>query len=315
MADTLLDETYIGARIGLSDFNDGCESGYTLCETTTWGYGGFVGYQWNAWLALELAATDYHRHTATNANGERRSNIAGYQPSFRLSMPVGDRYSAFVRAGASYMDVARYSTAGLEDDDGWVPSGAVGAEVRLLSGLSLRLEYEYLHDVLDDAGHFASLALTYRFGGPSAERTSKSMPPAKTMTMAEVQPTVAEDARPLVEKPAPQPSNLTPAPILFALGSTALNHDARVALDRLAASLRSDQTVRLVGHTDNTGSSAWNQSLGQSRAQAVRRYLADAGVPHEQMTLVSHGEAEPVASNDTATGRRLNRRVEIIVEH
>lgn len=72
--------------------------------------------------------------------------------------------------------------------------------------------------------------------------------------------------------------------------------------------------LTIVGHTDSTGSTQHNQGLSQRRAQAVQNYFAQQGVIPERMAAEGKGEAAPRASNNTAEGRRLNRRVEVYIE-
>ncbi len=73
-----------------------------------------------------------------------------------------------------------------------------------------------------------------------------------------------------------------------------------------------DQTVvEVAGHTDSTGSDAYNQSLSERRSAAVSTYLQAQGVLSQRLITVGMGEAYPVADNTTAEGRQLNRRVEI----
>ena len=71
--------------------------------------------------------------------------------------------------------------------------------------------------------------------------------------------------------------------------------------------------VEIHGHTDSRGSEAWNLTLGQSRADAVRRYLNERGIPLYTMSSISHGDAQPIADNSTAEGRKQNRRVVVRV--
>jgi outer membrane protein OmpA-like peptidoglycan-associated protein len=84
-------------------------------------------------------------------------------------------------------------------------------------------------------------------------------------------------------------------------------------LDRIAAELNANpgMTVKIAGYTDSTGSEAYNRSLSMHRAQAVRDYLLQNGVPTTAMTTEAFGETQPIASNATATGRAENRRVEL----
>lgn len=73
-------------------------------------------------------------------------------------------------------------------------------------------------------------------------------------------------------------------------------------------------TLTIVGHTDNTGSNDYNQKLSERRAHAVAEYFESRRVNPVRMALVGKGEAQPVASNASESGRQANRRVEIYVE-
>jgi len=73
--------------------------------------------------------------------------------------------------------------------------------------------------------------------------------------------------------------------------------------------------LTVAGHTDSIGSSESNQKLSQRRADAVKKYLVDAGVPSNRLVAIGYGEARPVADNKFATGRKQNRRVELSVEY
>ena len=72
-------------------------------------------------------------------------------------------------------------------------------------------------------------------------------------------------------------------------------------------------TLGIEGNTDSVGSDEYNQGLSERRAEAVRSYLAQQGVPESSMTAKGLGEGQPIASNSTAEGRQQNRRVELIV--
>lgn len=83
-------------------------------------------------------------------------------------------------------------------------------------------------------------------------------------------------------------------------------------LDALAKKiLQMNQRVYLEiqGHTDSTGSEKWNLELGERRAEAVRRYLNERGIPLFAISVISYGEAKPIADNSSRDGRSQNRRV------
>ena len=103
--------------------------------------------------------------------------------------------------------------------------------------------------------------------------------------------------------------------VTFATGQSALEASAREKLARVSGILSAHPTLRLEieGHTDSVGSDATNQSLSERRAEAVRSYLIQQSVPAASITSAGFGKSKPVASNDTSEGRRLNRRVELVV--
>ena len=89
----------------------------------------------------------------------------------------------------------------------------------------------------------------------------------------------------------------------------------RPVLDRLANSLNQHPvtTIRIIGHTDSTGSDAVNNPLSVNRAAATRDYLAMRGVSSSRMAIDGLGSRQPIADNATAAGRAMNRRVEIFI--
>ncbi len=100
----------------------------------------------------------------------------------------------------------------------------------------------------------------------------------------------------------------------FAVDSASIQPDFRSSLITVADILvKYGSDIRVVGHTDSTGSEAYNQSLSERRANSVRNFLIDQNVPAAQLTAVGRGELEPVATNETADGRSKNRRVELLI--
>ena len=103
--------------------------------------------------------------------------------------------------------------------------------------------------------------------------------------------------------------------ILFATDSADLRPDLQRDLNAVAASLLRypGSTVQVIGHTDNTGSPAYNQDLSQRRANSVASVLTANGVPAGRIAAFGRGEASPIASNLTPEGRAQNRRVDILI--
>ena len=102
----------------------------------------------------------------------------------------------------------------------------------------------------------------------------------------------------------------------FPTDQHALSPEAEARLAELTQRLKAENRnvyLEIQGHTDATGDEAYNEELGQARAEAVRRFLSRDGIALNRMATISYGEEEPVASNDTEEGRAQNRRVAIVV--
>ena len=106
-----------------------------------------------------------------------------------------------------------------------------------------------------------------------------------------------------------------PQDLLFATDSATLRPDLQADLRTIASNLvsfpRSD--VIVVGHTDNTGTAAYNQNLSERRAGSVAQVLRAQGVASNRIQTQGRGLTQPVASNATPAGRAQNRRVEIFI--
>ncbi|MCL4799087.1 MAG: OmpA family protein [Burkholderiales bacterium] len=106
-----------------------------------------------------------------------------------------------------------------------------------------------------------------------------------------------------------------PSDVSFDVGKADIKPEMRPVLDRFAQSLTAHPvtTVRIIGHTDSTGSDAINNPLSVNRAASARDYLTARGVSASRIAIDGRGSREPVATNATAEGRAQNRRVEIFV--
>lgn len=105
--------------------------------------------------------------------------------------------------------------------------------------------------------------------------------------------------------------------VLFDFNKASLKPGAREKLSKLAGILLAypgSYKLEIEGHTDSVGSDDYNQKLSEDRAAAVRSYLTQEGVKAEKIIAVrGFGKTQPVTTNDTAEGRQMNRRVEIVI--
>jgi outer membrane protein OmpA-like peptidoglycan-associated protein len=108
---------------------------------------------------------------------------------------------------------------------------------------------------------------------------------------------------------------ITLGDVLFGTDLARLNTDGMRSAQKLVTLLQDNpqRSVLIEGFADSTGSTAHNQDLSERRANAVRSALVEMGVARERIAIRGYGEALPVAANDTAANRQLNRRVEIVL--
>ncbi len=104
-----------------------------------------------------------------------------------------------------------------------------------------------------------------------------------------------------------------PESTLFAADSAAVGAQGQNDLYTIARNLQQypDSTIQVVGHTDSTGSAAYNQDLSERRARSVAGILSAGGVAQNRLSTAGRGASQPVASDETVAGRAQNRRVRI----
>jgi outer membrane protein OmpA-like peptidoglycan-associated protein len=170
--------------------------------------------------------------------------------------------------------------------------------------------------------HLVFLLTTILSGGFATVAESQENSPAVTdLTMAEVLSIQTGD---IIEALAPaRGTRIEPGapptvrlPVYFEFDSDRLQPDAVVLLERVGAALSAEELAAfrfsVEGHTDSVGPAEYNDGLSVRRAAAVEGFLVSFGVPAERLGIAGRGESAPVAPNETSTGRRRNRRVELI---
>lgn len=146
------------------------------------------------------------------------------------------------------------------------------------------------------------------------EPVVESPPPAAAPEPAALAPAAAPAPTPApAPVPAPAPLRLVLDDVNFDFDKASLRPEAYPKLDEAAESLKSwgDGKVEVAGHTDSRGSDAYNMDLSLRRAESVKNYLVNKGLPSDRLVIKGYGESQPVADNATDEGRFQNRRVEL----
>lgn len=148
----------------------------------------------------------------------------------------------------------------------------------------------------------AGIGFKYDFREPVAPPPPPPPPPMKK----------AEAAPP----PAPVKKRLVLRGVNFDFNKYNIRPQDVPILEEAVRTLKSEgnPTVIAIGHTDNVGTDAYNQKLSVKRADSVRNWLVEHGIPRDRIVAEGRGESDPVASNDTADGRAQNRRVELKIK-
>lgn len=138
--------------------------------------------------------------------------------------------------------------------------------------------------------------------------------PVRARPAAAAAAAAAQQSAAAPEAPAPEKVTFS-SDALFDFDRAVLKPEGRRNLDELIGRIKSIDldVVIAVGHTDAIGSDAYNQRLSVRRAEAVKAYMVNQGVPADRIRTEGRGKSEPVATNDTPEGRAQNRRVEVTV--
>lgn len=119
-----------------------------------------------------------------------------------------------------------------------------------------------------------------------------------------------------IERQGDRLNVVMPASITFDTDSASIKSGFRSQLARVANTLQQypKSYIDVVGHTDSRGAAEYNQSLSERRARSVAQFLAGQGVMAERIAAYGEGETQPVATNETESGRQQNRRVELVIQ-
>jgi len=331
---------YLGFGLGASDLSPDASEvpGVDFIDENEPAFQFNVGVDVNKWLAAELQAVDLGTIDFSPSGSIDYREIGASALFYVGKSRHGWKrrgFSAFGRAGVGFLD--NQGSGGI-DFDQINPVHlllGVGAEWNTTIGLGIRAEFTTFEEDIN----FANLGLIYRFGRPQRTR------PPQTVQQA-IEPVISQPIEAPISTPIPavavldndqdgviDSEDLCPTTAVgvavdssgcaifsgtlqgvnFPSNSAFLVDSAKARLDEVVGTLIQypQMQFELSAHTDNQGDAGANQALSAKRARAVAAYLVQSGIDVNRMTARAFGETVPIDTNETAEGRRNNRRVEL----
>jgi OmpA-OmpF porin, OOP family len=285
-------------------------------------------------------------HTALEFNySTLSSKIKGYTSSFGPSeklralsldalfkfLPPSSMFHPYTLAGVGEMTDAIGGHG--PDNESWLAEAGLGVLAGLgnqtgSTRLQFRAEAKYRWQFIQHAAYIPNnpgdvlfgVGLQLSFGNPTPPPPVAAAPPPPPPPEATTAPAPPPPPPPPCHAPAGFKvdencriieQSVVVRAVDFEYNSSQLTAPAQQTLDEVATALASqpELSVEVQGYTDSTGPAAYNLHLSQRRAAAVRSYLVSKGVSATALTAKGYGKANPIAGNDTAEGRALNRRV------
>lgn len=298
----------------------------------------FGGYQFNPWLAVEGGYFNLGKFGFDAAVGPNtlhgRMKMQGLNLDLVATLPVTDRLSVLARAGAAYGKSRDDFSGNALAADSRLSEGrtrfklGAGLQYAISPSMLLRGEVERyrLPDAVGNRGHvnMVSVGLVFPFGSaPAVARRAAYVAPAAMPAPAPavvVVNTPPAPPPPVVVAAAPAPAPVVPerrrvsfsADSLFAFDASAVGPDGKAALDGFAKELQGTRfdSISVEGHTDRLGSSAYNQTLSQQRADAVKAYLVTTdGLDAGKIASTGKGETAPTTKTADCKGHQPNARL------
>ncbi len=332
---------YVGTGLGLSQLNPDTSEVEVDVNDRVNGAGQItIGLDVHRWFSLELHSADLGS-AGLSSQGRINYHVHGGSAVFYMGKNrkahARRGLSAYARTGLGYLQNSPVGDVRFQRENAFHLLFGGGVEYATRFGLGARAEiFSFDNDVF-----YSQLALVYRFGRstnkwialsdlpwiPIAEKTPVTVPAVPAVVV--INPD--KDADGVLNEIDQCPSTGEAVSVdatgcaLFAgvaegvnfhRNSARLTRDAKVKLDEIIATLMQHRKVNatISAHTDNWGETDYNQSLSERRAQSVLDYMNGKGIERVRLQAEAFGELNPIASNKTEQGRRLNRRVEIVAK-
>lgn len=311
-----------------------------------WLYGVALGREMGPFINMEL---NFNGARVNDGRGTSHLDTYGYSLDVLGILNRQGLFSPYLTLGAGAESNVLVPGNALTNQTKLMTQAGVGSYINLwrssdgTSAFSLRPEVKARWDDPGKGRHLvdyiAMVGFQYSFGG--SRTPAPPPPPPPPPPPAETAPAPAPAAVPATppdsdhdgvpdnidkcpDTPAgvqvdavgcPLKGSITLEGVNFEYNSAALTAASRRPLDEIADGMKKHPRlkVEIQGHTDSTGSPAYNLKLSQRRADSVRDYLLSQGVPEDQLQTKGYGQTQPVATNKTAEGRAKNRRVVMYV--
>ena len=335
---------YLGANVGPSraKINDPAitssllGAGFTGSDLTdhnnSTGFKLFGGYQTNRWFGLEggyfnLGKFSYTDTTQPPGTLDGQIKVQGLDLDAVFTLPITERFSAFVRGGAIYVQAKdAFSGTGLVTVLNPDPSKEVlsytfggGLQYQVTRAVGLRAEAQRyrINDAVGDRGDIDvfSLGLTVRFGR-SAPAPQSAPEAAMAIAPRPLPPQAPAPVVVVVPVPPATEQYCTILDLQFDIDRDEILREDKEKLAVVGTFLTKypDSTAVIEGHSDNIGSEDHNLALSKRRAEKVVGYFVDdLHIDRARLTAVGYGDTRPMADNSTEEGRRKNRRIDAVI--
>lgn len=304
---------YLGGEYGASEFKSVCHDLSVKCEDEDEVYGGFAGYRFNDYFAIE---SGYHElgeaTTWYPTQGMTKKSeiwIEGYDLSVLVGLPLSDRWLAYARAGGFYYDANMVEGGDVfqeqsQTSEGWTETAGLGLVFRATEHLQGRVQYQYVNEFGDDWAHqpdvqAVTVGLLWQFGKVEGKPVAAPAP---------------EPAPVAAPAPAPEPQ-MEPVNVVteFAFDSAVL--ETPEALDHLVEDLNAEPGLQVellvTGYADGAGPAEYNMNLSKERAQVVHDYLVDKGISSSRITVNWKGETEAAGDYPNSEDRKVVVQTEL----
>jgi outer membrane protein OmpA-like peptidoglycan-associated protein len=310
---------FVGVDLGVSEpTNDNYRA-----HVQTGGTGNpFVGYMFNEYIGAEgqlhftFQPPDNDQRSKLGLQNIPRENqwtsLFGATAGPRLAVPLGDMLEPYATAqGGIFTGLSGSLT---QTAPGFSVGG--GLDVKLTPNIAVGLFGRWNRAYT--SARPANLVLQDpNESGPSDARWVTA---GLSLRYNFIKPPPPPPPPPPIAKAAPPPPPVKKKIVLrsvhFDFDKSNIRRDAVPVLDEAVRIVKEEGIMAVIaeGYTDSKGTEAYNLKLSRRRAEAVRKYLVDHGIPPSHIKIEGFGESNPVASNSTADGRAQNRRVELRVE-